>query len=90
MQQWWQARKTKKQIKFTFIVSILATFYLANINYWQAKEIIKYLEFCVYKQGSQEQAIHNFLLSLYARYKQDEVMRYISSQGKIHRIEKHL
>lgn len=48
----------------------------------QAREIIKYLEFCVYKQGSQEQAIHNFLLSLYARYKQDEVMRYISSQGK--------
>ncbi|XP_020284361.1 vacuolar protein sorting-associated protein 18 homolog isoform X1 [Pseudomyrmex gracilis] len=47
-----------------------------------AKEIIKYLEFCVYKQGSQEQAIHNFLLSLYARYKQDEVMRYISSQGQ--------
>ncbi|KAL6254778.1 hypothetical protein P5V15_014108 [Pogonomyrmex californicus] len=48
----------------------------------KAKEIIKYLEFCVYKQGSQEQAIHNFLLSLYACYKQDEVMRYISSQGQ--------
>lgn len=47
-----------------------------------AKEIIRYLEFCVYKQSCQEQAIHNFLLSLYARYKQDEVMRYISSQGQ--------
>lgn len=53
-----------------------------NSDEKHAKEIIKYLEFCVYKQGSQEQAIHNFLLSLYARYKQDEVMQYISSQGQ--------
>ncbi|KAH0950839.1 hypothetical protein HN011_007913 [Eciton burchellii] len=53
-----------------------------NSDEKHAREIIKYLEFCVYKQGLQEQAIHNFLLSLYARYKQDEVMQYISSQGQ--------
>ncbi|XP_017884886.1 vacuolar protein sorting-associated protein 18 homolog isoform X2 [Ceratina calcarata] len=53
-----------------------------NSDEKHAKEIIRYLEFCVYKQSCQEQAIHNFLLSLYARYKQDEVMRYISSQGQ--------
>ncbi|OXU27272.1 hypothetical protein TSAR_013576 [Trichomalopsis sarcophagae] len=47
-----------------------------------AREIIRYLEHCVYEQSCQEQAIHNFLLSLYARYKKDEVMRYISSQGQ--------
>ena len=40
-----------------------------------------YLESCVYTQSCQDQAIHNFLLSLYARYKKNEVMRYISSQG---------
>ncbi|XP_076620663.1 vacuolar protein sorting-associated protein 18 dor [Colletes latitarsis] len=53
-----------------------------NSDEKHAKEIIRYLEFCVYKQSCQEQAIHNFLLSLYARYKQNEVMRYISSQGQ--------
>ncbi|XP_053975095.1 vacuolar protein sorting-associated protein 18 homolog isoform X2 [Hylaeus anthracinus] len=53
-----------------------------NSDEKHAKEVIRYLEFCVYKQSCQEQAIHNFLLSLYARYKQDEVMRYISSQGQ--------
>ncbi|XP_043598393.1 vacuolar protein sorting-associated protein 18 homolog isoform X2 [Bombus pyrosoma] len=53
-----------------------------NSDEKHAKEIIRYLEFCVYKQSCQEQAIHNFLLSLYARYKRDEVMRYISSQGQ--------
>ena len=53
-----------------------------NSDEKHAKEIIRYLEFCVYKQSCQEQAIHNFLLSLYARYKKDEVMRYISSQGQ--------
>ncbi|XP_063971923.1 vacuolar protein sorting-associated protein 18 homolog [Diachasmimorpha longicaudata] len=47
-----------------------------------AKEVIKYLEFCVYKQSCPDQAIHNLLLSLYARYKQDEVMRYLGSQGQ--------
>ncbi|XP_071871160.1 vacuolar protein sorting-associated protein 18 dor isoform X2 [Bombus fervidus] len=53
-----------------------------NSDEKHAKEVIRYLEFCVYKQSCQEQAIHNFLLSLYARYKRDEVMRYISSQGQ--------
>ncbi|XP_015172039.1 PREDICTED: vacuolar protein sorting-associated protein 18 homolog isoform X2 [Polistes dominula] len=53
-----------------------------NSDEKHAKEIIKYLEFCVYKQSCQEQAIHNFLLSLYARYKEEEVMHYISSQGQ--------
>ncbi|KAK0168771.1 hypothetical protein PV327_002541 [Microctonus hyperodae] len=47
-----------------------------------AKEVVKYLEFCVYKQSCPDQAIHNFLLSLYTKYKQDEVMRYIGSQGQ--------
>ncbi|XP_014226256.1 vacuolar protein sorting-associated protein 18 homolog [Trichogramma pretiosum] len=47
-----------------------------------AREIIRYLEHCIYEQSCQEQAIHNFLLSLYVRYKKDEVMRYISSQGQ--------
>ncbi|XP_043488268.1 vacuolar protein sorting-associated protein 18 homolog isoform X2 [Polistes fuscatus] len=53
-----------------------------NSDEKHAKEIIRYLEFCVYKQSCQEQAIHNFLLSLYARYKEEEVMHYISSQGQ--------
>ncbi|KAI4499403.1 hypothetical protein M0802_005663 [Mischocyttarus mexicanus] len=53
-----------------------------NSDEKHAKEIIRYLEFCVYKQNCQEQAIHNFLLSLYARYKVEEVMHYISSQGQ--------
>ncbi|XP_043526809.1 vacuolar protein sorting-associated protein 18 homolog isoform X2 [Frieseomelitta varia] len=53
-----------------------------NTDEKHAKEVIRYLEFCVYKQSCQEQAIHNFLLSLYACYKRDEVMRYISSQGQ--------
>ncbi|XP_043280093.1 vacuolar protein sorting-associated protein 18 homolog isoform X2 [Venturia canescens] len=53
-----------------------------NSDEKHAKEVIRYLEFCVYKQGCSEQAIHNFLLSLYATYKKDEVMRYIGSQGQ--------
>lgn len=47
--------------------------------------MIKYLEFCVYKQSCPDQAIHNLLLSLYAKYKQDEVLRYIGSQGILSR-----
>lgn len=47
----------------------------------EKREIIRYLEYCVYEQSCQEQAIHNFLLSLYTQYKQNEVLSYISSQG---------
>ncbi|XP_015595540.1 vacuolar protein sorting-associated protein 18 homolog isoform X2 [Cephus cinctus] len=61
---------------------ILPALVSCNSDEKHAKEVIRYLEFCVYKQGCQEQAIHNFLLSLYARYKSDEVMHYISSQGQ--------
>ncbi|OAD60045.1 Vacuolar protein sorting-associated protein 18 like protein [Eufriesea mexicana] len=61
---------------------LLPALIACNSDEKHAKEVIRYLEFCVYKQSCQEQAIHNFLLSLYARYKQDEVMRYISSQGQ--------
>ncbi|XP_076171976.1 vacuolar protein sorting-associated protein 18 dor [Ptiloglossa arizonensis] len=53
-----------------------------NSGEQHAKQIIRYLEFCVYKLSCQEQTIHNFLLSLYARYAQSEVMRYIISQGQ--------
>ncbi|KAJ8667382.1 hypothetical protein QAD02_009044 [Eretmocerus hayati] len=53
-----------------------------NSDEKHAREIIRYLEHCIYEQSCQEQAIHNFLLSLYARYKKEEVMSYISSQGQ--------
>ncbi|KAF7993970.1 hypothetical protein HCN44_011239 [Aphidius gifuensis] len=47
-----------------------------------AKEVITYLEFCVYQQGCTDQAIHNFLLSLYVKFKRNDVMRYIGSQDQ--------
>ncbi|XP_043479319.1 vacuolar protein sorting-associated protein 18 homolog isoform X1 [Leptopilina heterotoma] len=53
-----------------------------NSDEKHAQQIIMYLESCIYNQSCEEQAIHNFLLSLYARYKKSEVMRYISSQGQ--------
>ncbi|KOC69473.1 Vacuolar protein sorting-associated protein 18 like protein, partial [Habropoda laboriosa] len=61
---------------------LLATLVACTSDEKHAKEVIRYLEFCIYEQSCQEQAIHNFLLLLYARYKQDEVMRYITSQGQ--------
>ncbi|KAJ8929810.1 hypothetical protein NQ314_017407, partial [Rhamnusium bicolor] len=44
-------------------------------------EVIKYLEFCIEKLKNTDRAIHNFLLSLYAKYDSAKLMEYLNSQG---------
>lgn len=45
-------------------------------------EIIKYLEFCVHSIGSTQQAIHNYLLTLYANHFPKKLMQYLATQGQ--------
>ncbi|XP_023014330.1 vacuolar protein sorting-associated protein 18 dor isoform X2 [Leptinotarsa decemlineata] len=47
-----------------------------------AFEVIKYLEFCIEKMRNTDKAIHNFLLSLYAKYDSEKLMNYLNSQGQ--------
>ncbi|XP_077978049.1 vacuolar protein sorting-associated protein 18 homolog isoform X1 [Glandiceps talaboti] len=44
-------------------------------------EAIRYLEFCVKTLDVKDQAIHNYLLSLYAKYKPKQLMLYLDFQG---------
>ncbi|KAK2189905.1 hypothetical protein NP493_94g03000 [Ridgeia piscesae] len=48
----------------------------------QGNEAIRYLEFCVQALGVREQAIHNYLLSLYAKLQPDKLMKYLNFQGQ--------
>ncbi|KAK3612565.1 hypothetical protein CHS0354_024553 [Potamilus streckersoni] len=48
----------------------------------QGNEVIRYLEFCIEDQGNQDQAIHNYLLSLYAETQPDKLMTYLHLQGQ--------
>lgn len=48
----------------------------------QRSEIIRYLEFCTVSLGCADQAIHNFLVKLYAQHKSDKLMTYLELQGK--------
>lgn len=46
-------------------------------------EIVKYLEFSIHSLGIPEQSIHNYLIQLYAKYKDgDKLMSYFETQGK--------
>ncbi|XP_060521918.1 vacuolar protein sorting-associated protein 18 homolog isoform X2 [Cylas formicarius] len=47
-----------------------------------ALEVIRYLEFCVDKLKNTDKAVHNFLLSLYAKHEPRKLMDYIASQGQ--------
>ncbi|CAG9857094.1 unnamed protein product [Phyllotreta striolata] len=47
-----------------------------------AKEIVKYLEFCVDKLKNTDKAIHNFLIALYAKYDPDKLMEFLNAQGQ--------
>lgn len=46
-----------------------------------AIEIIKYFEYCVNILKNTDKAVHNFLLSLYAKYDSKKLMEYLKSQG---------
>ncbi|CAO1390724.1 unnamed protein product [Diamesa serratosioi] len=46
-------------------------------------EIVKYLEFAIHSLGKPEQSIHNYLIQIYAKYKENEkLMTYFETQGK--------
>jgi hypothetical protein len=47
----------------------------------QANEAIRYLEFCINKLDLKDIAIHNYLISLYIKYKPDKLLNYIQRQG---------
>ncbi|XP_072541366.1 vacuolar protein sorting-associated protein 18 homolog [Salminus brasiliensis] len=47
----------------------------------QINETIRYMEFCVYQLDVKEEAIHNYLLSLYAKYKSDSLLWYLEQAG---------
>ncbi|PNF16669.1 putative vacuolar protein sorting-associated protein 18 [Cryptotermes secundus] len=55
---------------------------LVTIDDDQAGEAVRYLENCVHSLGCQQQAIHNYLLSLYARLKPQSLMDYLAMQGQ--------
>ena len=52
----------------------------------QGNEAIRYLEVCVQKLDNHDQAIHNFLLSLYAKLQPDNLMTYLQLQGEVRTI----
>lgn len=46
-------------------------------------EVTKYLEFAIHSLGNVDQAIHNYLIQLYTRSKEnDKLMSYLETQGK--------
>ncbi|XP_063904510.1 vacuolar protein sorting-associated protein 18 homolog isoform X2 [Zophobas morio] len=49
---------------------------------FHAKQVITYLEFCIDKLKNTDKAIHNFLLSLYAKHDKEKLMQYLNSQGQ--------
>lgn len=58
----------------------------ALVNYNQSactqiNEAIRYMEFCVYELRETEQAIHNYLLSLYAQFLPDSLLLYLEKAG---------
>lgn len=48
----------------------------------QASETVRYLEYCVQELQCKDQAIHNYLLALYARLNPEKLMQYLAIQGR--------
>ncbi|XP_034487809.1 vacuolar protein sorting-associated protein 18 homolog [Drosophila innubila] len=48
----------------------------------QREQVMRYLEFAVYKLNTTNDAIHNFLLHIYAKYEPKLLMIYLENQGR--------
>ncbi|CAD7089837.1 unnamed protein product [Hermetia illucens] len=46
------------------------------------QEVIKFLEYAVHSRGITDTALHNFLIKLYAKHKQEELETYLETQGR--------
>ena len=54
-----------------------------DLVYLQGNEAIRYLEFCVQVLGIKDQAIHNYLLALYAKIQPEQLLKYLDLQGTV-------
>lgn len=63
---------------------LLPALLMCNDNASAGMEVMDYLEFCVYKLQTTDQALHNYLLSLYAKYKPQKLKSYLEAQGMFH------
>uniref|UniRef100_G1NF65 Vacuolar protein sorting-associated protein 18 homolog n=1 Tax=Meleagris gallopavo TaxID=9103 RepID=G1NF65_MELGA len=55
--------------------------YSQSASTQQINEAIRYMEFCVYQLEETQQAIHNYLLSLYALCRPDSLLSYLEQAG---------
>lgn len=46
-------------------------------------EAIRYVEFCIKELKNREKAIHNYLISLYAKLKPNDLITYLELQGEV-------
>ena len=53
------------------------------IENFQTNDAIRYLEFAIQMLDNRDQAIHNYLLSLYAKLQPDQLMKYLNFQGQV-------
>ncbi|XP_037069600.1 vacuolar protein sorting-associated protein 18 homolog [Pollicipes pollicipes] len=54
---------------------------LADTSEEQGLQILRYLQFCIDTLGSADCVAHNYLVTLYVRYRPDRLMDYLRSQG---------
>ncbi|XP_036319300.1 LOW QUALITY PROTEIN: vacuolar protein sorting-associated protein 18 homolog [Rhagoletis pomonella] len=46
------------------------------------EEIIRYLEYAIYKLGETHETVHNYIIHLYAKYKPSKVIIYLENEGQ--------
>lgn len=57
-------------------------YYYLFVDFVNYVNVFRYLEFCIVKLKNSDKAIHNLLVSLYAKYDSKKLMEYLNSQGQ--------
>lgn len=70
-----------KQCRYLNPCILLQTLIFQYENDDQALEVIRFLEYCVHSIHCREEEIHNYIITLYVKYKPDRLMPYLTMQG---------
>lgn len=63
-------------------LSILTSLIFPYENTSQALEVIRYLEYCVHSLHTHDESVHNYLITLYAKYRPEKIAQYLATQGQ--------
>lgn len=72
----------KRHLNPSRLIPAMVHYEYHNPDCYEKNEVVRYLEFCIRTLDVQDQAIHNYMVSMYARMQPDKLVPFLLVQGQ--------